>query len=127
MKWIRKRDLYFAAWILILAAVLFAGYRIYVKNQPAKAEIYYGSNLIKTVLLNTGKEESFSFPQAEQVVFHLYSDGSLAFETSDCPDKVCIKSGRLRWVGQSAACLPNKMILKIVPMERTNEDLDMIG
>ncbi|MEG1457752.1 MAG: NusG domain II-containing protein [Acetivibrio sp.] len=127
MKWIKKRDIVIMMGILIIAAGVYFSYNQYVKQKPAKAEIYYKSQLIKTVFLNTGKEEIFTLPQAEQVTFHLYKEGAIAFESSNCPDKVCVKSGKLRWVGQSAACLPNKIILKIVPQERGKEDVDMIG
>lgn len=114
--------------VLIIAAFVYGGYRIYVSNIPAKAEIYYGSELVKTVMLNTGTDERFTVPEDEDVVFHLYADGSICFEESDCPDHICINSGRLHTVGQSAACLPNKLILKIVPMnEHTKDDVDMIG
>lgn len=128
MKWIKKRDIYLVVGVLIIAAFVYGGYRIYVSNIPAKAEIYYGSELVKTVMLNTGTDERFTVPEDEDVVFHLYADGSICFEESDCPDHICINSGRLHTVGQSAACLPNKLILKIVPMnEHTKDDVDMIG
>lgn len=127
MKWIKKRDFYVVIGMLILAVILYGGYHIYISNLSAKAEIYYKSKLVKTVLLDTGKEETFRVKESNHVVFHLYEDGSIAFEESDCPDKICIKSGKLKHIGQSAACLPNKLIIKIVPnKETTNNDVDMI-
>ncbi len=42
-------------------------------------------------------------------------DGESAyFLHSDCPDKVCIKTGKLSVTGQWAACLPNGTVLKII-------------
>ncbi len=42
-------------------------------------------------------------------------DGKSAyFIHSDCPDKVCIKAGKLSMSGEWAACLPNGVVLKIV-------------
>lgn len=128
MKLAVKRDLFVIAAVLALAGIIWFGYRIFAGNQPAKAEIYYKSELVKSFPLQRGKEESFSLPQAKQVVFHIYEDGSVAFIESDCRDKICIHSGPLKWIGQSAACLPNKLILKIVPFkERTGDEVDMIG
>lgn len=127
MKWIRKRDLYVIIGLILIAAIMYAGYRIYTRNLSAKAEIYYKSELVKTVLLNTEKEETFQIKESDHVVFHLYADGSISFEESDCPDQICVKTGRLRYVGQSAACLPNNIIIKIVPAKNiTGDDLDMI-
>jgi hypothetical protein len=39
--------------------------------------------------------------------------GAIAFVQSDCPDKVCVHSGFLNMPGQTAACLPNKVLLYI--------------
>lgn len=127
MKWIRKRDLYVIIALMLIASILYVGYRIYTRNLSAKAEIYYKSQLVKTVLLNTGKEETFQIEESDHVVFHLYADGSISFEESDCPDQICVKTGRIRYVGQSAACLPNNIIIKIVSVKNnTSDDLDMI-
>ena len=77
------------------------------------AEIYYKSELVKTIDLSTVKEGDFSLAGLPQVVFHIYSDG-IAFVQSDCPDKICIKTGKISRPGQFAACLPNQVLLKIV-------------
>lgn len=34
-------------------------------------------------------------------------------EWADCPDKLCIKQGKLLGEGKSIVCLPNKMTVKI--------------
>lgn len=47
------------------------------------------------------------------VVFGV-EDGFIAFVESDCPDQVCIHMGRLSRVGQSAACLPNRVSVVII-------------
>ncbi len=77
------------------------------------AEIYYRSELVKTVELNTGMEEKFSIEQEPNVIFHLHGDGSISFAQSDCPDKICIQSGKLHLAGHHAACLPNLLYVKI--------------
>lgn len=77
------------------------------------AEIYYQSELVKTIDLTKGEESVFSIDQKPDVIFHVFPDGSVCFESSDCPDKVCVHTGKLRYAGQSAACLPNGIVLKI--------------
>lgn len=114
MKFARKSD------IIIIACLVAAGllsmllYNTVFGKSGAYAEIYYESKLVKTVKMTEGKDEDFSLPQVPKVVFHLFTDGSIAFVESDCPDKVCIKSGHLHLVGQFAACLPNQLYMKIV-------------
>ncbi len=128
MKFAKKSDILIILIILISGGVLWAVYNNSVSNKPANAEIYYKSELIKTVDLSKGQDKTFSIPQSDHVIFHLTADGRIRFEDSDCPDKVCIKTGWLSKVGQTAACLPNEVFLKIVPQNnnRSDNDIDMI-
>lgn len=125
MKFARKRDLFIIA-ALIAAALLFWAFSSGILRRPgAYAQIYHESKLVKTVRLDSGREQSFSLPQAPSVVFHLYEDGSIAFIESDCPDKICIKTGRLHAHGQMAACLPNGMLVKVVEEGGASPDLSI--
>lgn len=47
----------------------------------------------------------------------------IRFESSSCPDKVCVHTGWLTKKGQSAVCLPNKIIIKI---QGKKSDVDII-
>lgn len=122
MKFLKKSDIIVIFVILILAILLFISYRLINTDKSALAEIYYKSELVETVDLNAGIDRTFSIPQEEHVIFHVYRDGTIRFEESDCPDKVCIKAGRLHIIGESAACLPNKIIVKIVPKSGYHDD-----
>jgi len=127
MKFIKKADVVI---LLVLFAVCSAGWLLYQKQYGSKAavaEIYYKSELVETVDLTKGVDRRFSIPQNKHVVFHQYSDGSICFEESNCRDKICIKAGRLKTVGQSAACLPNQIVLKIVAKDgRKTNGPDMV-
>ena len=48
-------------------------------------------------------------------------NGEAYFFESDCKDKTCIKSGRLKNSGDVSACLPNKTVLS-VKGEKTSFD-----
>ncbi|HEY5585405.1 MAG TPA: NusG domain II-containing protein [Ruminiclostridium sp.] len=127
MKFFKKTDLLVVLAIVLISIISLVIYNNIFSDKPAKAVIYYKSELVETVALNTGIDKTFSISQNKHVVFHLYKDGSISFEESDCPDKVCIKAGKLNSIGETSACLPNEIILKIVPLKnRNNDDLDMI-
>lgn len=127
MKFFKKQDILIVSILVILAAGLYFVFVVMQREKPAIAEIYYKSELVKTITLNQKEDSTFTVPQNEHVVFGLYADGSIAFLESDCPDKVCIHSGKLNHVGQSSACLPNELIVKILPQDQHDEDdLDMI-
>jgi len=127
MRFFKKTDIIV---ILVIIAVSIAAWVIYsslFSNKTAKAEIYYNSKLVETIDLTTADEKTFSIPQKPNVVFQLDKEGNIRFEESDCPDKICVKTGKLHIVGQSAACLPNGIVIKIVPQkERNEDDIDLI-
>lgn len=128
MKFFKRTDLIIILVLALAGAVIWFVYSGAVSGRPAKAEIYFGSELVKTVPLAKGTDVRFFLPQKPHVIFHLFKDGSICFEESDCPDKICVKTGRLSQIGQTAACLPNKLIMKIVPSgKRSDDDIDMMA
>jgi hypothetical protein len=127
MKFFKRSDVVIIAAILLVSLASWVIYDLFSRDRSVKAEIYYYSELAETVSLNSGEERTFSIPQNPNVVFHLDEEGNIAFIASDCPDKVCIHTGKIHRVGEYAACLPNGIILKIVPKgERDDGDADII-
>ena len=41
-------------------------------------------------------------------------DGKAYIKEADCPDKLCVKQGKIKRVGQSLICLPNKVVVEVV-------------
>lgn len=127
MRFYKKSDIVMIAAILLISLASWALYGYYIKDKPAKAEIYYYSELVETLYLDGAEERIFSIPQNPNVVFKMDKEGSIAFIASDCPDKICVKTGKIHRPGEYAACLPNGIILKIVPGgERGDDDADII-
>jgi hypothetical protein len=126
MKFFKKTDIAIICGILVLAAVLYFVYFQSAQGKQVEAKIFYENKLVKVVSLSEGKDYDFSVKGHENVVFHVYADGSIAFVESDCPDKVCIHAGKLKMAGQSAACLPNGLVLRIAPLEDNLKDPDVV-
>ncbi|MBQ7897491.1 MAG: NusG domain II-containing protein [Clostridia bacterium] len=104
-KFITKKSIIFIIVLLTLALGL-----IFLMPEilGEKVEIWVDGELYDTFALS----DSFSLSLDNGVV--ITGDGETAyFEKSDCPDKVCIKAGKLSLSGEWAACLPNKTVLKI--------------
>lgn len=40
-------------------------------------------------------------------------NGEIYIKESDCPDKVCVRSGRISKSGESIICAPNRVAIKI--------------
>jgi hypothetical protein len=124
MKFFKRTDIIIIA---ILLAVSVLGWYLYTdlfKGKPVKAEIYHYSKLVHTEILGEG-DKVFSLPNNKNVVFHA-NNGKIWFEASDCPDKICVHTGKLETAGQSASCIPNGFTIKIVPINKNTENPDIV-
>ncbi len=127
----KKTDIIIVAFILILAFV--GWYWIYLrqKEQPKKPEvnatIFIKNNPIIILPLKEGEERDIEIPGKESVLLHLSNDGSIFFKKSNCPDQVCVKQGKLKISGQSAACLPNEVFIKVESAEEDDTEDFAIG
>ncbi len=122
MKFYKKTDLIIIAAIVAIAAAAFFIQNILADEDGVKAEIYYFSELIKEVDLEKDRGLEIVVPQNENVIIRVDEEGRIAFIASDCPDKICIKTGKLHRTGEYAACLPNGVIVKIVRKGQVSED-----
>ena len=76
----------------------------------------------KVVISIDNKEyETVSLKENEKVVIEneygknvvIIKDGQVYVETADCPDKTCVKQGKIMKTGQSIVCLPHRMTVTI--------------
>ncbi|MCD7945362.1 MAG: NusG domain II-containing protein [Clostridiales bacterium] len=40
-------------------------------------------------------------------------DGVVFMEEASCPDRLCVKQGKIRYAGDSLICLPNRVVVEI--------------
>lgn len=126
MKFFRKQDIYIIAVLSAVSLLIWLTYQFFLTDGKPRAEIYYYSDLVRNVELGLGIDQRFIIEESPGVVFHLFEDGSICFEESDCPHQLCVKSGKISKPGQFAACLPNGVLLKIVAAEEKAGDVDII-
>lgn len=113
----RRRDLFVIAGLLAVAAALHLLSQAAAgrgAELPREAEVWHQGQLVERIPMRSGEERDFHFSWNEAVVLHRYADGSVAFILSDCPDQVCVRTGRLRDPGRFAACLPNQVLVTVV-------------
>lgn len=124
MKIINKKDIILISSILILAAVFFLWQHLATLNySELYATIRLEGQIIKTVSLNYDTE--FSLDQRPNVRFQV-ENRQVAFIMADCPCQVCVNVGFISRVGQTAACLPNGLIMYIQGQHPYEETLDII-
>lgn len=44
-------------------------------------------------------------------------EGSVWLSEADCPDRICVQTGKIRYAGQSIICLPHKVVVEIKEAE----------
>lgn len=49
--------------------------------------------------------------------------GEAYISEADCPDRTCMRTGKLRHVGQSAVCLPNRVSVTVIGEDTSGVDL----
>ena len=107
-----KRDI-----IIFLCLILVSLFALFLteREMGEKIEIWVDGALYK--------EESLATPFALTLEngVEIACDGKYVFFShSDCPDKVCVRSGKMKTAGQWAACLPNKTVVKIIGKEKVD-------
>lgn len=100
--------------VLLAAAALFATMRPKVAGEFAY--IIVDSEEYMKINLTTSKNEVFSILEetGKQVSFEI-KDGKIRFVNVTCPDHICERTGFVFAEGQTAACLPNRVLLVVEP------------
>ena len=104
-KLITKRDL-----ILLMIVLLCGVIGVFLMNSAdtgKSAEIIVDGKTTEIIALDESYEK-----QINGVVV-CCENGEVYIKNSDCPDKVCVRSGRVSKSGESIICAPNRVAIKI--------------
>ncbi|OEF98653.1 NusG domain II-containing protein [Desulfuribacillus alkaliarsenatis] len=77
------------------------------------AEIRQDGKLIREIDLHKIKDSKIVQIEGAITVVIEAQPGRIRFQSSECPDQVCVHTGWLTQQGQLAACLPSKTIVTI--------------
>ncbi|WAW14012.1 NusG domain II-containing protein [Peptostreptococcus equinus] len=121
----KKRDI-----ILILIVAILIGQFIIInkfinKDKGDRVEIYLKNKLYGTYSLDKEKKIYIS-DAGNKNVLKIHDNGIEMIETN-CPDKVCVKTGFISKPGQSIVCLPHKLNVKIVSDDESKKENDVIA
>lgn len=129
----KKRDFIILGVLLALLALLtlwfyVIGPKLSKNDEIWYAWIYYENDVIEKVKLDgTPRRWKLDVPGKGQsgdevdIIVETFSDKSIAVVDSNCPDHICVHTGRIYRPGQSIACLPNRVIIKIGTKEGPEE------
>ena len=103
--------------LIVLSLALMSLFKLH--EQPGGyAEIKSGAKIIGNYSL--AKDTTFAIQgQLSTMVIEIKS-GKIRVVHSDCPQKICIKTGWIKNSGQIIACVPNRVVIMIVNSRKEN-------
>lgn len=116
--------------LVIVIFLVFAGLGWFIKDiiwadtMSKNAVIKIDGQIYTTLKLdssNERKEIPLSLPGDNSMLIVIEKDNIWVEETT-CPEKVCVKTGKINKPGQNIVCLPNKTVIYIEGTEETEID-----
>lgn len=120
MPGIKKGDVLIVAVLSLICVFLFA-FPLLKGSENVVAAVWLDGEKVKEIDISS-VSKSYEISVGSCVLS--VEKGKIRFLSSDCPDKLCEKSGYLSKNGDTAACLPNKVVVKI---ETEKEKLDAVA
>ena len=115
-KLFQPRDLFLILPLLVLAV----GLLLLFSNQNGSATAIVeqdGTELYRFDLSRQTEAETIGLGGNYHITL-LLEPGAISFSHSDCPDQVCVRTGKLTKPGQAAVCLPAKVSVRIAGNEK---------
>ena len=112
----KHKNIFFAALFLTIAAVCIIVAAILNTSQSAKiADISVNGKLYREIDL-TAVTEPYTIEIESENGGHntlLVENGGISMQSADCPDKLCVKRGKITNGNYPIVCLPNKITVEI--------------
>ena len=102
----KKRDYIFLVCVVLVCAILFS-VRAVSKKDADCVLIYVDGELFKTVALYDECEIDLGTNKVA------VENGSAYMKSADCPDKICVHTGKIKDNSKDIVCLPNKVLVKV--------------
>jgi hypothetical protein len=124
--WARPRDFILLGLIVVAALTLLLIPPLLNPADSIEVLVYHEGVVIDRFILEEGTSRLLSYDQLPAIEIQQWPDRSIAIVRSDCPDQVCVKTGRIRFAGQFAACLPNNFVIVLQGRSET-EGVDAVA
>ena len=121
---LRLGDCILGGGVLLLAVALLLGLHLLAK--PG------GEAVVTTpdgeTVLSLNRPGTYAFVGKDGLTVQLtVEEGRIRFLSSGCPDKVCVRSGWLSRTGQTAACLPAGVVVRVQAADDAGSAVDMVA
>lgn len=116
MKRLKIGDIIVISVILLITAGVFC-FRLFGFAQGKSVVISYGQN---ETVYTLDENRRIDIENNGIVLSVVIEDGFVFVDSSNCPEKSCVNMGKISCVGQSIACVPAELFVKIIGGEGDN-------
>lgn len=115
-----KKDIVIIAILLLAVLGTYFVFFLMSYKEARYVQIYKGDTLIETYSLN--KNGAYDIKIDNNFNRIIIKKGTVYMDKADCPDKLCVKQGKISKSGESIICLPHKVVVKISAEERESDE-----
>lgn len=106
---------------LIICVSAAATYIAYRYSGGKTAEVYSaGEKIAEIRLRNIDSPYEYPIEKDGHTNILLVEEGRISMKSADCPDKLCVKQGRISDSSRDIVCLPNKVTVKVIKKSETD-------
>lgn len=108
--------------IVIIAMAIFSLISIAATKRAGQwVRIEVAGSLHQQCNLWQGQELTVNGPRGKTII--RIDAGTVQVTYSDCPDQICVKTGKIRHAGEMIVCVPNQVVVKIEGAHRPSLDV----
>lgn len=107
----QKEKIFIIIIVALAVVIMIIGMIINVFMPAGKVVISIDNKEYEEISLKENKKVVIDNEYGKNVV--IIKDGQVYIESADCPDKTCVKQGKIMKTGQSIVCLPHRLTITI--------------
>lgn len=120
-----KKDIILIATFVVIAVVAFVVINQFVKKDGAFVQIKVDGQVVNTIPVSQNETLTIEGYQGGSNIVTI-ENGSVAMTDADCPDKLCVKTGRISKTGETIVCLPHRVVVEIIGSAADDSGVDSI-
>lgn len=110
---VRKTDIWLLAVILSVAVIMTVVIQIGIKKPGETAVVTVDGKVVKELPLSRDTKEIEIEGYQGGINRIVVSEGWVYMSYADCPDELCVHTGRIRNTGETIVCLPHRVVIEI--------------
>ena len=107
-----KKDIILIAAFVIIAVIAFVVIKV-------------DGQVVNTIPVNQNETLTIEGYQGGSNIVTI-ENGGVTMTDADCPDKLCVKTGRISKTGETIVCLPHRVVVEIIGAAADDSGVDSI-